>query len=201
MPNLDPRITALVLIDLQNGIVGRGLAPRSGPEVVETSKALARRFRAASAPVILVQVGWSADGADLPSQRVDEPLALPPGGVPAVWTALVDGLQEQGDLNVLKRHWGAFTGTDLDLQLRRRGVKTIVLGGIATNFGVESTARSAWELGYDVVLVEDACASTDADLHRMAIDKIFPRISRVVTAENLSLMTEPVAAESETRPA
>ncbi len=197
MPNLDPRTTALVLIDLQNGIVGRDLAPRSGPEVVETAKTLARRFRTTAAPVVLVQVGWSPDGADLPSQRVDEPLALPSGGVPAIWTALVDGLQEQGDLTVLKRHWGAFTGTDLDLQLRRRGVKTIVLGGIATNFGVESTARSAWELGYDVVLVEDACASTETDLHRMAIEKILPRISRVVSADAVTLE----AVESETRPA
>ena len=197
MPNLDPRTTALVLIDLQNGIVGRDLAPRSGPEVVETAKALARRFRAAVAPVVLVQVGWSADGADLPSQRVDEPMALPPGGVPAIWTALVDGLREQGDLTVLKRHWGAFTGTDLDLQLRRRGVKTVVLGGIATNFGVESTARSAWELGYDVVLVEDGCTATEEDLHRMAIDRIFPRMSRVVSADAVTLD----ATESETRPA
>ncbi len=201
MPDLDPLTTALVLIDLQNGIVGRDLAPRSGPEVVETAKALARRFRAAAAPVVLVQVGWSADGADLPSQRVDEPMVLPPGSIPAIWTALVDGLREDGDLTVLKRHWGAFTGTDLDLQLRRRGVKTIVLGGIATNFGVESTARSAWELGYDVVLVENACASTDADLHRMAIDRIFPRISRVVSADAVTLITKPAAAESETRPA
>ena len=201
MPHLDPRTTALVLIDLQNGIVGRDLAPRSGPEVVETAKALARRFRAAEAPVVLVQVGWSPDGADLPSQQVDEPMVLPPGGIPAIWTALVEGLREEGDITVLKRHWGAFTGTDLDLQLRRRGVKTIVLGGIATNFGVESTARSAWELGHDVVLVEDACTSTDTNLHQMAINRIFPRISRVVVAEAVSLMAEPSTAESETRPA
>lgn len=201
MPHLDPRTTALVLIDLQNGIVGRDLAPRSGAEVVATAKILAGRFRAATAPVVLVRVGWSADGADLPSQQVDEPIALPAGGVPAVWTALVDELREDGDLTVIKHHWGAFTGTDLDLQLRRRGVKTIVLGGIATNFGVESTARSAWELGYDIVLVEDACTSTGAELHQMAIDKIFPRISRVVSAAAVSLATEFAAAESETRPA
>lgn len=201
MPHLDPRTTALVLIDLQNGIVGRDLAPRSGAEVVATAKILAGRFRAATAPVVLVRVGWSADGADLPSQQVDEPIALPAGGVPAAWTALVDELREDGDLTVIKHHWGAFTGTDLDLQLRRRGVKTIVLGGIATNFGVESTARSAWELGYDIVLVEDACTSTGAELHQMAIDKIFPRISRVVSAAAVSLATEFAAAESETRPA
>lgn len=201
MPHLDPRTTALVLIDLQNGIVGRDLAPRSGAEVVETGKALAARFRAAGAPVVLVQVGWSADGADMPSQQVDEPIALPPGGIPAAWSALIDGLREDGDLIVLKRHWGAFIGTDLDLQLRRRGVKTVVLGGIATNFGVESTARSAWELGYDIVLVEDACTSMDADLHRVAIEKIFPRISRVVPASAVSLTAGSATAESETRPA
>ncbi len=113
----------------------------------------------------------------------------------------MDGLREDGDLTILKRQWGAFTGTELDLQLRRRGVKTIVLAGIATNFGVESTARSAWELGYDLVLVEDACTSLDADLHRIAIDKILPRISRIVTADSITLAPVAMGAESETRPA
>ena len=94
---------------------------------------------------------------------------------------------QPGDVVVLKHHWGAFTGTDLDLQLRRRGVKTVVVAGIATNFGVESTVRSAWELSYDVVVVEDACTSMDADLHRFAIDKILPRIARITSADDLTL--------------
>ncbi|NIJ33582.1 hydrolase [Sphingomonas oligoaromativorans] len=187
MSRLDPRTTALVLIDLQQGIVPMNLAPRSGADVVATSITLADRFRAAGAPVVLVHVGWAPDFADRPSQKVDQPMAAPEGGLPENWSAFVDGVRRDGDLVVMKRHWGAFTGTELDLQLRRRSIQTIVLGGIATNFGVESTARSAWELGYDLVIVEDACASSSAELHAMSIEKILPRIARVTTAGAIGL--------------
>jgi nicotinamidase-related amidase len=80
---------------------------------------------------------------------------------------------------IIKRHWGAFTGTELDLQLRRRGVKRIVLGGIATNFGVESTARSANELGYEQVFAEDAMTSVHADAHAFSVRIILPRLGQV----------------------
>ena len=91
-------------------------------------------------------------------------------------------MQAPGDLVVVKRQWGAFYGTDLDFQLRRRGVDTIVLGGVATNIGVESTARQAWELGFAVVVAEDLCATHSADMHAFAVEKIFPRLSRVVAS-------------------
>ena len=83
--------------------------------------------------------------------------------------------------------WGAFHGTELDLQLRRRGIQTIVLGGVATNMGVESTARQAWEHGYAVVLAEDATSGLSAQMHDFAIGNTFPRISRVVTSADLTL--------------
>jgi len=176
MPSLDPKTTALVLIDLQNGIVGMDLAPRTGSEVVETAKTLAAKFRSAGAPVILVHVAFT-DGL-APPQQVDTPMGS--SNPPPEWSEFVDGVRQAGDIVVLKHHWGAFTGTDIDLQLRRRGVKTIVLGGIATNFGVESTARSAWEHSYDVVIIEDACTSASAEAHDFAVKTIFPRISKVV---------------------
>lgn len=182
MIELDPRSSALVLIDLQQGIVSRPLHPRSGEAVCAAGRGLAERFRAAGAPVVLVNVAWSADGGDLPPQNVDQPIPRPPGGQPANWSTLVDDLAWPGDLLVTKRQWGAFHGTELELQLRRRGVRTIVLGGVATNFGVESTARQAWELGYDVVIVEDACASSVPDIHEVAIRHILPRIARVSTS-------------------
>ena len=184
MPTFDPAATALVLIDLQDGIVAGDKGPRSGTAVVAAAKDLAARFRERGAPVVLVHVGWRNDG-ERPSQQVDRP-SIPQGGVPAAWMAIVDGLQQDGDIVVLKHHWGAFTGTDLDLQLRRRGVRTIVLAGIATNFGVESTARSAWELSYDVVVVEDACTSRSAELHAFAVENILPQIARVVTSEDVA---------------
>lgn len=188
MSDLDPRTTALVLIDLQNGIVGLPLAPRSGAEVLIEGRSLAQRFRARGAPVVLVRVAWAADFADAPGQRVDQPMAVPPGGLPADWSTLLEGLVQPTDIVITKRQWGAFTGTELDLQLRRRGIRTIVLGGIATNFGVESTARQAWELGYEVVLAENVCTSTSRELHDMAVRAIFPRIARVVQAADIGLV-------------
>ena len=185
MTQLDPRTTALVLIDVQKGIIGMPLAPRTGNEVLTTGQGLARQFRAVGAPVILVRVAWADDYADAPGQRVDQPFARPAGGLPAAWGALAEGLAQPQDLVITKRQWGAFYGTELDLQLRRRGVRTVVLGGVATNFGVESTARQAWEYGYELVVVEDACASASAELHDMAIRHIFPRIARVVQGADL----------------
>jgi nicotinamidase-related amidase len=186
MTTLDPASTALVLIDLQEGIVGMdGLAPRSGPQVVETCRNLAARFREARAPVALVHVALR-DG-EMPSQKVDKPLNLPAGGTPPGWYQFVDNLREPDDIVVLKHHWGAFTGTDLDLQLRRRGVRTIVVAGIATNMGVESTVRSAWEHSYNVVVAEDACTSRGADLHAFAVTNILPQIARVTSADAISL--------------
>ena len=184
---LDPKRTALVLIDLQEGIVGQQLQPRNGEAVVETSKALAERFRAAGAPVILVNVNFGPDGALKPGQPVDQAMAVPAGGLPPEWSKLVEGLASDGDIRITKHQWGAFYGTGLDMQLRRRGVETIVLGGISTNFGVESTARQAWEHGYAVLLVEDICTtSLPEELHTMAIERIFPRISRVVKSGDIA---------------
>ncbi len=186
MIELDPTTTALVLIDLQNGIIGRPLAPRSGAEVVATSRELATRFRAAGAKIVLVTVGFAGDYADALSAPVDQPTVYPAGGLPEGWSEVVDGLAAPGDIHVVKRQWGAFHGTELDLQLRRRGVKTIVLGGIATNFGVESTARQAWEHGYALVIAEDACATMSAEWHDFPIKAIFPRIARVVASADIS---------------
>jgi nicotinamidase-related amidase len=186
MEALDPRRTALVLIDLQKGIVGRDLAPRAGREVLATSKALAERFRAAGAPVVLVRVAFAPDFADALSQPVDQPMQRPAGGMPADWTELADGLAQPGDIVVVKRQWGAFHGTDLDVHLRRRRIETVVLGGIATNMGVESTARQAWEHGYNLIVVEDACATMTPQMHAFAMTEIMPRISRIRTAADIA---------------
>jgi nicotinamidase-related amidase len=175
---LDPGTTALVLIDLQRGITGRQTAPHAAEQVVAHCAQLAERFRALGAPVVLVRVSFAADGSDRLALPVDAP--MPGGAPPPGWDEIVPEIGPRADdLVVTKRQWGAFYGTDLDLQLRRRGVRTIVLGGIATNMGVESTARDAYEHNYALVLVEDGMAGRSADLHAFAVTHIFPLIGRV----------------------
>jgi nicotinamidase-related amidase len=191
MISLDPKKTALVLIDLQKGVMSMPVAPHGAEKLVAGAKTLAEKFRAAGAPVILVRVGFAPDFADAPKQQVDEPMQAPPGGFPAGWTEIVDGLQAPGDLVVTKRQWGAFYGTDLELQLRRRGVEALVLGGVATNFGVESTLRQAWEHGFSMVVAEDLCASRSAETHAFAITHIFPRLCRIVQSADLSFTGAP----------
>lgn len=102
------------------------------------------------------------------------------------WDLLAPDLgHDERDIRITKHQWGAFYGTELDLQLRQRGVRTIVLGGIATNFGVESTARDAYERGYSLVFVEDAMAGITADAHTFARETIFPRLGRVRTTQDV----------------
>jgi nicotinamidase-related amidase len=187
MITLPAATTALILIDLQKGIVGLPTEPRSGAAVLAKGQRLARRFRAAGAPVVLVNVAFAPDFADALRAPADRPFQPPPGGFPEGWTELADGLAEPSDLRITKRQWGAFYGTELDLQLRRRGIGTVVIGGIATNAGVESTARAAHEHGYAVVLVEDACAGRSAELHDFACAQIFPLFARVATVDRIDL--------------
>ena len=179
MDSLDPRTTALVLVDLQKGILGFPLAPHSGAAVLQSAAQLAKRFRAAGAAVVLTRVTWSRNFADALQQPVDRPLPGP-AELPTEWGDFPAALEENaGDIIITKRQWGAFHGTELDLQLRRRGIKTIVLGGIATNMGVESTARQAWEHGYEIVFADDAISSINPELHSFAMQSIFPIIGRV----------------------
>lgn len=181
---LDPRTTALVLIDLQKGIAPYARGPHSAADVCGRAGALAARFRELGAPVVLVRVGFASDFADALKQPVDQPSTRT---LSADWLEPADELGEaDSDIRIIKRQWGAFHGTELDLQLRRRGIAQIVLGGISTNIGVESTARAAYEHNYAVVLAEDAMSAADAEQHRFAVEKIFPRLGRVrSTAEIL----------------
>lgn len=185
MIDLDPRSTALVLIDLQNGVLGRKLEPLSADDLLDRGKALARRFRAESAPVVLVNVAPATE--DKP-RAVDEPSALPKT-LPAGFVDLAPGLAEPGDLRITKATWGAFSVPELDRELRKRGVRTIVLGGVATQFGVESTARQAWELGYELVIVRDATTSIAIEAHNNSMRRIFPRIARVTDSDALAFLS------------
>jgi nicotinamidase-related amidase len=187
MITLPTATTALILVDLQKGIAALPTAPYSGEAVLAKGKELAQRFRAAKALVVLVNVAFSPDFGDALKTPTDRSLPKPAGGYPEGWSELADGLAEPSDLRITKRQWGAFYGTDLDLQLRRRGVTSVVIGGVATNMGVESTARAAHEHGYGVVLVEDATAGLSAEMHSFAYAQIFPLLGRVARADEIML--------------
>ncbi len=173
---LDPKSTALVLIDLQNAIVSRQLAPHSATEVVSRSAALAEAVRASGGTAVYVRVLVS----DILSLPADRSGPRPSGPMPPEASELVPeaGFRE-GDVLITKRQWGAFYGTNLEQQLRRRGIRTLILAGIATNMGVESTARAAQDQGYELVFAEDAMSSLSAELHQFSVQNIFPMMGRV----------------------
>ncbi len=181
---LDPKQTALVLIDLQKGILERETAPHMASEVLARSARLAEGFRATGGLVVLVNVSYSSDGGDLLNQPIDAP-SLASVRKPGWDKISADLGRDPRDIMITKRQWGAFYGTPLDLQLRRRGITTIVIGGIATNFGVESTARDAFEHGYALVFVEDAMSGLSEGAHAFAISTVFPRIGRVRSTDQV----------------
>lgn len=169
--------TALVVIDLQNGIVALPTAHPTS-EVVERSAVLADAFRRRNLPVVLVNVAGGAPG------RADQ--ARPSGDFPASFVELVPQMKPQpSDHLVTKRTWGAFTNTDLEAYLRQQGVTQIVLVGVATSIGVESTARYANELGLNVTLAVDAMTDMNLDAHTNSVTRIFPRLGETGTTQEV----------------
>ena len=170
-------IAAPIVIDLQKGIVARQTV-HPAIEIVDRSAQLARAFRERGLPVVLVNVIGAAPG------RTDS--VRPKFSPSADWAEFAPELrQHPSDHIVSKQRIGAFIGTDLDEYLRQRGVTQVFLTGIATTAGVESTARSAYDYGYNVVFVVDAMTDRDADTHRHAIEKTFPRFGETETTENV----------------
>lgn len=196
MMSIDPARTALVLIDVQKGIVANTLAPHTSAQVVSRCAALAETCRRKGALIVLVTVGWHKGFADALSQPVDVETPRDPHGPAADFADIAAGLSVgPEDIHITKRQWGAFHGTELDLQLRRRGITTIILAGIATNLGVESTARAAWEHGYSLLFAEDATSSFTAEMHGFAMNAIFPRLGRVRSSAQIAAMFDQDGAE------
>jgi nicotinamidase-related amidase len=174
--------SALVLIDLQNSNVARQLAPHASAGVVRNSLELADALRKKGGTIVFVRVLVS----ELLAFEVDAPFPRPAQPPPSSASELSSEIQPQeGDVVITKRQWGAFYGTQLDQILRRRGIRTIVLGGIATNFGVESTARAAMDLGYELIFAEDAMSSISEEMHRFSVENLFPRIGRVRNTQEI----------------
>ena len=167
------RIAALIVIDLQKGIVSMpGAHPMT--EIIDRCAQLVRAFRARKLPVVLVNVTPIASGR---TDFVRPKMSLPPD-----WADLIPEIDAQPtDHLVTKHHPGAFIGTDLDAYLRSRSVTQVFIVGVATTVGVESTARSAYDHGYNVVLVTDVMTDRSAENHRHAIESVFPRIAELTT--------------------
>jgi nicotinamidase-related amidase len=174
--------TAIVVIDLQKGIV---TIPAVHPiaEVVQRAASLVKAFRRHGLPVVLVNVAGRAPG------RTEA--GAPNFSPPADWTELVAELEVQPeDHLVTKMRWGAFYGTSLDATLKRLGVTEIVLAGVSTSVGVETTARSAYEHGYNVVLATDAMTDRDPGAHANSIERIFPKLGETATTAEILGMLE-----------
>lgn len=168
---------ALIVIDLQKGILSMPTV-HPASEIVDRAAQLARAFRERGLPVVLVNVSGRAPG------RTDA--GTPKFSFPPDWTELVPELDPQStDYFVTKQRVGAFIGTGLDDYLRQRGVTQVFLAGISTSAGVESSGRSAFDYGYNVVFVVDAMTDRDADAHRRSVEKIFPRLGETDTTDNV----------------
>ncbi len=175
---LDPGRAALVLVDLMPRIIALPTQPFSGVDVMRRCLALAAALRSAGGLVVFVRA--ERPGVD----------AQPPG------SGLAAECEPQpGDVQIVKRTLGAFHDTGLDGVLRSRGIHTVVLGGLVTNFGVESTGRAADEHGYSVVFVSDAMAGLHGHAHTFAVEYIFPRLGAVCTsAELMAAAADPPVA-------
>jgi nicotinamidase-related amidase len=181
---LDPATTALVVIDLQNGITSGQTFPHSPAEVIERAVRLAKRVRERRGLVVLVRVDTGPAGELFPRPITD--IERPRLPTAPDWSTIVPALgPAPGDVVVTKHQPSAFFGTDLEIHLRRRGIHTIVLCGISTNVGVEATARTGFEHGFNLVFASDAMAARDGELHAVSVGKFFPTIGRVRTTAEL----------------
>jgi nicotinamidase-related amidase len=168
LTTLDP-LTALIVIDLQRGVVGMPVVHPIG-DIVARARALAAAFRNHDLPVALVNVDGVAPGRTEQALRQSAPF-------PDGWTDLIPELDQQaGDILVTKRTRGAFASTDLESRLRARGVTQVVIVGVATAGGVESTARQAYEAGFNVTLAIDAMTDMRPEAHDYSIANVFPRL-------------------------
>ena len=181
---IDKTKAALVVIDLQKGILSTPTVPHAVDVVIKNASSIADAFRKNNMPVFLVRVMLSSDGKDAlrPVADIENPRnALPPD-----WAEIVSEMgPKENDFVITKHQWGAFYGTELDLELRRRGITTIVLCGVSTNIGVESTARFAYEYGYNQIFAEDASAARAAEDHAQSFTKLFPRMGLVRSTEQI----------------
>jgi nicotinamidase-related amidase len=184
---IDPR-TALVVIDLQKGLSGFPVIHPFNDLVAHTVR-LAEAFRRAKLPVVLVTVTPSPDGGDWIKSRSEVPPRAFPIG-PGFAELVPELTPQPGDLLITKRQPNAFYGTELDLQLRRRKVTGIVLTGVSTSSGVDSTARAAYERAYNITFARDAISDMDAAAHDWVMTRSYPRLGEIDSTDAILALLE-----------
>ena len=176
--------TAVVVIDLQNGITSIKTEPYPSDIVIKNAARIIDEARKKGMPVFLVNVTPSLDLKDA-LHPISE-TSFRSARYDPCWSKLVPELNVQSsDFLITKHQWGAFYGTELDLQLRRRRIDTIILCGIATNFGVESTARFAFEFGYNQIFASDAMSARSKEEHEYPLRYIFPRLGLIRNTDEI----------------
>jgi len=179
---LDPN-TALIVIDLQKGIVSGNFIHPIG-EIIDRARTLIDIFRTKNLPVVLVNVEGRPPGRTEQGPRSS--LSFSEG-----WTDLLPQLDQQpSDILVTKRSWGAFATTDLEHQLKARGVTQVVVTGLVTSGGVEATARQAYEQGFNVSLALDAMTDMRRESHEYCIRNVFPRLGEAGSTEEIISLLE-----------
>lgn len=182
--NIDIPKTAIVVIDLQKGIASLPAEPNTSKVVIENTAKILAEVRKNNMPVFLVHVTPSPDMKDFLRPVSETSFSM--SNFDPSWSEYVPELNVQPtDFLITKHQWGAFYGTELDLQLRRRKIETIILCGISTNIGVESTARFAYEYGFNQIFVEDAMAARSKDEHTLSLKYIFPRLGLIKNTDEV----------------
>lgn len=202
---LDSRRTAFIAVHYQNDVItqegsfGAFFAEQAtAAGVVPTTRTLQETARAAGSLVVYTRVAFQPGFGDLVGNL---PLLAMVGqqgclvdGTPAA--AIVDGLTPQdGDIVVTHQRVSGFVGSELDTVLRGRGVDTVVITGVATNMSIESTARTAGDLGYRTIVVSDACSAATPEVHEASLASL-GMLGEVVTAVDVlaALKASEVAA-------
>jgi nicotinamidase-related amidase len=169
---------ALVVLDLQVATVGMPTTPHAGPDIVDRSVALAKAFRDKGLPVVWVNVAGGSSGRTEITPEMGE--------LPDNWAELPEELGvTASDQTFTKFGWGAFHDERFDALLKRVGAGQVFLTGVTTSQAVESTARSAHERNYHVVVVTDAIGDLDADDHSHSLEKVFPKLAELATTDEI----------------
>ncbi|MCJ1979347.1 isochorismatase family protein [Lactococcus carnosus] len=189
MTSLNLSKTAYLAIDLQDGILNNGvLAPYTPDSVLLAANQLAEAFKNTEALITLVNVDATSFHYLHPARYTREQPIKVPDSYMQLSMAIATDDTASNVVTVTKHNPGAFFGTDLDLQLRRRGIDTIILSGLTTSNGVYATALDAFQHGYHLYIVEDATSDRDPDLHHLFFDKLYPKLGTVVTLAQVFFM-------------